>query len=148
MTAPVNNLERILDSAASGLSAQSIRMNTIASNMANTGSVGSSEATTYRSKTPIFSEVKDQMAGIGEDSQAVGGVKVSKISESTQPLEKRYEPNHPLADQDGFVYMTDVNPIAEMTNMISASKEYQANVEIMNTTKSLIMQTLGVINTK
>ncbi|VVC77096.1 Flagellar basal-body rod protein FlgC [Aquicella siphonis] len=148
MSAPIKSLEQVLTNAASGLSAQSIRMNTIASNLANAGSVGSTEESTYHTKYPVFSEVKQGLAGMGQDDQPVGGVRVSSVKDSQKPLEKRYEPSHPLADKDGYVYMTDVNPISEMTNMISASKEYQANVEIMNTTKNLIMQTLSVINTK
>lgn len=148
MTAPINCLEQILTNAASGLSAQSIRMNTIASNLANAGSVGSTEEGTYHSKYPIFSEVTGQINGMPEGDQPVGGVKVKRVDHSQKPLDKRYEPSHPSADKDGFIYMTDVNPISEMTNMISASKEYQANVEVMNTTKNMIMQTLGVIDTK
>lgn len=148
MATPINNLEQILTNAASGLSAQTIRMNTIASNLANAGSVGNSEDTTYHSKYPVFSEVTSNVVGIGQDDQPVGGVRVTGVKESTKPLDKRYDPSHPMADKDGNVYLTDVNPIAQMTDMISASKEYQANVEIMNTTKSLIMQTLNVINTK
>jgi flagellar basal-body rod protein FlgC len=148
MSAPINSLEQILTNAASGLSAQTIRMNTIASNLANAGSIGGSEESTYHTKYPVFSEVTQSIGGLGSDDQPTGGVRVTGIEQSKKPLEKRYEPSHPLADKNGFVYATDVNPIAEMTNMIAASKEYQANVEIMNTTKNMIMQTLGVINTK
>lgn len=148
MSSTVNSLEQVLTNAATGLSAQTIRMNTIASNLANAGSVGSSEDTTYRAKSPIFSEITQQVSGFGQDDAPTGGVKVTGVTHSKKPLEKRYEPNHPLADSTGYVYMTDVNPITEMTNMISASKEYQANVEVMNTTKNLIVQTLGVLNTK
>lgn len=148
MTTPIKNLEQILTNAASGLSAQTIRMNTIASNLANAGTVGGSDATTYHTKYPVFSEVTQDVAGLGQGDQPVGGVRVTGIEQTKKPLEKRYEPNHPLADKNGYIYATDVNPIAEMTNMIAASKEYQANVEVMNTTKNMIMQTLGVINTK
>lgn len=147
-TISANSMEQVLTNAATGLSAQTVRMNTIASNLANAGSVGSSEATTYHAKYPVFSEIHQQAAEIGQDDPPTGGVKVTGIKESQKPLEKRYEPSHPLANKDGFVYATDVNPITEMTNMISASKEYQANVEIMNTTKNLIVQTLGILNTK
>lgn len=148
MSAPIKSLEQVLTNAASGLSAQSTRMNTIASNLANAGSVGSSEQSTYHTKYPVFSEVKQGIPGIRQDDQPVGGVRVTGVKESEKPLEKKYDPNHPLADKDGYVYMTDVNPISQMTDMISASKEYQANVELINTTKNLIVQTLGVINTK
>lgn len=142
------SLEQILTNAATGLSAQSIRMNTIASNMANADSVGSSEETTYHSKTPIFSEITQKISGANQDDVATGGVQVTDVMQSNAPLERRYDPSHPSASSDGYVYMTDVNTIEQMTNMISASREYQANIEVMNTTKNLIVQSLGVLNTK
>lgn len=141
-----DSLERIMTNAASGLSAQSIRINTIASNLANAGTVGGSEKETYHKKFPIFSEVTQDLPGINKSDQPIGGVKVTDVLQSQTALEKRYEPHHPSADQNGFVYATDVNPIEEMTNMISASKEYQANVEVMNTAKNLMIQTLNVLN--
>src|SRR5262249_15684578 len=125
--------------------AQSSRMNIIASNLANAGSIGSSDQSTYHKKFPIFSEVKQKIAGLSDNDQPLGGVRVSEIKNSNHPLEKRYDANNPSADENGYVYITDVNPIEEMTNMISASKEYEANVEVMNTTKGLIAQSLNVI---
>jgi flagellar basal-body rod protein FlgC len=110
--------------------------------------VSGSEETTYHTKYPIFSEVTQKVSGLNEDDQPLGGVRVTDIQQSKKPLEKRYEPDHPLADKNGNVYLTDVNPIEQMTNMISASKEYQANVEVMSTTKNLIMQTINVLNNK
>ena len=148
MSSSINSLEQILTNAASGLSAQNIRLNTIASNLANAGSVGSSESATYHTKYPVFSEITQSVSGLDKGNQPIGGVKVDSIKQSEKPLQKRYEPDNPLADQDGFIYMTDVNPVAQMTDMISASKEYQANIELMNTTKGLITQTLTVINSK
>ena len=144
----MDSLERILTNAASGMSAQSIRLNTIASNLANADSVGSSEAGTYHSKYPIFSEVTQPISGMSSEDQPIGGVRVTEVSKSTKPLQRHHDPDNPQADGDGNVYMTDVNPIEEMTNMIAASKEYQANVEVMNTTKSLIQQTLNTLATK
>ncbi|MEO8400426.1 MAG: flagellar basal body rod protein FlgC [Gammaproteobacteria bacterium] len=140
-----DSMERILTNAASGMSAQSIRMNTIASNLANAGSVGGTEASTYRTKTPIFSEVTQKVPGLNPDDQPIGGVRVTEISKSKKPLDKRYEPDNPMANQDGFVYVTDVNPIEQMTNMIDASKEYEANIQVMNTTKDLLIQSLNAI---
>ncbi|MDR3476561.1 MAG: flagellar basal body rod protein FlgC [Gammaproteobacteria bacterium] len=142
------SLEKILTNAASGMSAQSIRMNTIASNLANTDNVAGSEEATYHAKYPIFSEVTQQVQGLVPDDQPTGGVRVTDIANSKKPLERRYQPDHPSANSEGYIYLTDVNPIEEMTNMISASKEYQANVEVMNTTKNLILQTLSVMNEK
>ncbi len=141
-----DSLEKIFTNAASGMSAQSIRMNTIASNLANAGSVGGSEASTYHTKYPIFSEVTKRVSGLNEDDQPIGGVRVTDIKKTTKPLDKRYQPDHPSADKDGYVYITDVNPIEEMTNMIAASKDYEANVEVMNTTKSLVVQSINVLD--
>lgn len=141
-----DSLEKIFTNAASGMSAQSIRMNTIASNLANAGSVGGSQDATYHAKYPIFSEVTKRVAGLSEDDQPVGGVRVTDVKHTTKPLEKRYQPDHPSADKDGYVYMTDVNPIEEMTNMIAASKDYEANVEVMNTTKSLVAQSINILD--
>jgi flagellar basal-body rod protein FlgC len=141
-------LDQVLTNAASGMSAQTIRMNTIASNLANAGNVGSSEETTYHTKYPIFSEVTQNIAGLSQDNQPVGGVRVTSIDHTKKPLDKHYEPDHPMANEEGYVYSTDVNPISEITNMIAASKEYQADVEVINTTKNLIMQTLSIINDK
>ena len=140
-----DSLERVLTNASSGMSAQSIRMNTIASNLANAGSIGSSEDTTYRAKFPIFSTVQQKVMGLSDADQPIGGVRVTDIKNSEQPLDKRYDPNNPQADKDGFVFVTDVNPIAEMTNMIAASKEYEANVQVMNTTKELLMKSLDAV---
>jgi flagellar basal-body rod protein FlgC len=142
------SLEKILTNAATGLSAESIRMNTIASNLANAGNVGSTEETTYHSKHPIFEEITQSLPGLNEADQPTGGVSVPSIVNSKTPLQARYDPSHPLANEDGYVYITDVNPIEEMTNMIAASKEYQANVEVMNTAKNLMSQTITLLTDK
>lgn len=142
------SLEQVMTNAASGLSAQSIRMNTIASNLSNAGSIGGSEETTYHKKFPIFKEVAKDLNILDSGDRPVGGVEVTKIENSKKPLQRRYDPESPQADKEGYVYMTDVNPIEEMTNMIAASKEYEANVDVMNTTKSLLMQSISVLNTK
>ena len=144
----MSTLETIMNNAASGMSAQAIRLNTIASNLANADSVGGTEADTYHQKTPVFSEVKDKISGLSDSDQPIGGVRVTEISNSDKPVQRRHEPDNPPADSDGNVYLTDVNPIEEMTNMIAASKDYQANVDVMNTTKSLITQTLNILSSK
>lgn len=141
-------LDRVLTNAASGMSAESIRLNTIASNLANAGSVGTTEADTYRAKSAIFTEVRDPIPGLPDSDQPIGGVRVTDVRTSTQPLQKRHDPGNPLANSDGDVYVSDVNPIEEMTNMIEASRSYQANAEIMNTVKSLILHTVNVMNSK
>ena len=140
--------EQIMTNAASGLSAQNVRMNIIASNLANAGNVGGTEASTYHEKYAIFSEVTKQIPGLDSEDEPVGGVQVTNISHSTQPLEKHYDPGNPLAGKDGYVYETDVNPISEMTNMISASKDYQANIQVMNTAKEMLSETISALGNK
>lgn len=130
---------------ASSMSAESIRMNVTASNIANAGNMGS-EKSTYRAKHPVFSEVKDQVFGLLQQEQPTGGVRVTDVIESKKPLNWRLDPDNPLADKNGRVYLTDVNPVEEMADMISASRQYQASVETMNTIKNLLMQTIKVIN--
>jgi flagellar basal-body rod protein FlgC len=144
----MSSLDKILTNAASGMSAESIRLNTIASNLANADGMGGSEDATYRTKYPVFSEVKQRIPGLSDDDQPLGGVRVTDIQHSQKPLEKRYDPDNPVANKEGYVYLTDVNSIEQMTDMISASKEYQANVDVMNTTKNMISQTISVLNTK
>lgn len=140
-------LDRILNTMASTLSAQSIRMNVTASNLANAGSMGSSEATTFHSKHPVFQEVQQQVAGLTQSDQPVGGVRVTDIIESKKKLDWHYDPDNPMADKDGRVYITDVDSISEMTDMLAASKEYHAAIEVMNTTKSLLLKTIRAMNT-
>ena len=140
-------LDGIFNTMASALSAESIRMNTTASNLANAGSTGGSDSTTYHAKHPVFSTIQQELSGgLNQDEQLAGGVRVVDVIQSQQPLQSQFDPSNPLADENGRVYITDVNPIAEMTNMIAASKEYQADVEVMNTTKSLLLQTIHAMN--
>lgn len=141
----VDSLEKILTNASSGMSAQSIRINTIASNLANASSEGPTPEATYHSKFPIFSEVTQKINGLNPTDQPIGGVRVTAVKSSTKPLEQRYDPNNPQANKDGYVYVTDVNQIEQMTNMISASKDYEANVQVMNTAKDLLVQSLNLI---
>lgn len=142
----ISNLEQVLTNTASGMSAQSIRMNTTASNIANAESVSGDPNKAYRAKHPVFSEVKDMIPGLTKDDQPIGGVRVTDIQTSNKQLQRKYEPENPLANKDGYVYLTDVNPIEEMTNMIEASKEYQANVDVMSTTKNMILQTVRLLD--
>lgn len=139
-------IESILNIAASSMSAESTRLNLTASNMANSNTVGSTPDTTYRAKHPVFSEITDALDGIIASEQAVGGVHVTDVVHSQKPLNFRMDPDNPMADSQGRVYVTDVNPIEEMADMISASKQYQAAVEVMNTTKNLMAQTIKAIS--
>jgi flagellar basal-body rod protein FlgC len=132
---------KAFDIAASGMSAQSVRLNTTASNLANAESVSGDPNQVYKPRHPIFEAVRSQLAG----TQAQGGdaaVRVSGIYESKAPANQRYEPGNPLADANGYVYAPAVNVVEEMVNMISASRSYQNNVEVMNTSKELLMATL------
>ena len=135
------SLFKIFDVAGSGMSAQTVRLNVVASNLANADNVNGSAADAYRSKQPVFKTLLDSTQN-GQNSSA--GVTVSNIVESTAPAEKRYMPQHPSADAEGYVYMPNVNPIEEMVNMISASRSYQNNVEVLNTSKELLLRTLSL----
>lgn len=129
----------IFDVAGSALSAQTVRLNVTASNLANANSVSSSTGQTYRAREPVFSAMLNEAGGNGNDAV---GVRVQGIVESNAPLQQMYEPNNPLADSKGYVYMPNVNVVDEMANMISASRSYQTNVEVMNTAKQLMLKTL------
>ena len=134
------SLFRIFDIAGSGMSAQSFRLNTTASNLSNAQSVSSSVDETYRARHPVFSTSFSDFL----DEYSSVGVKVDGIVESQAPLRKEYEPNHPKADGDGYIYYPNVNPVEEMANMISASRSFQSNVEILNTSKQMLMRTLSL----
>lgn len=139
-------MENILNVMASSMSAESTRMDLSASNMANVDSVGGTEDQTYHAKHPVFSEVRQQINGFVDQEQPIGGVRVTDVITSKKPLNWKIDPNNPLADKDGKVYLPDVNPIQEMADMISSSRQYQASVDVMNTTKNLLMQTIKAIN--
>ena len=129
----------VFDIAGSAMGAEAVRLNVTASNLANAQSVGPDEKGTYHARHPIFSAVMQSLqAG---DSHSVG-VKVDGIVESQAPLEKRHQPGHPMANEDGFVFLPNVNMVDEMSNMISASRSYQSNVEVLNTSKQMMMATL------
>lgn len=130
----------VFDVAASGITAQTVRMNTIASNLANANSAASTEQAAYRAKAVIFqTELQQAM----ENSAALG-VKVAGISESSAPARMNYEPNHPQANQEGYVYYSNVNMVEEMANMIATSRSFQNNVNVIETTKKLMERTLAM----
>jgi flagellar basal-body rod protein FlgC len=143
---------KIFDIAGSGLAAQSVRLNTVASNLANADSVSGDPSTVYKARHPVFEAVKASVAAQalgsapGTDA-ANAAVRVRGIVESTAEPSERYEPGNPLANQDGNVYSPNVNVIEEMTDMISASRAYQNNVEVMNTSKDLMLATLKLGST-
>jgi flagellar basal-body rod protein FlgC len=131
-------LFNVFDIAGSGMSAQSLRLNTTASNLANADSASSSTGQTYRARHPVFAAIFDQAQRDG----ASAGVRVRGIVESQAPLRRAHEPDHPLADADGYVSYPNVSVVEEMANMISASRSYQSNVEVLNTSKQLMLRTL------
>lgn len=128
----------IFDVAGSAMTAQSVRLSTVASNLANSDSVAGSADAVYKAKQPVFSA--DPVAA----DPSLAGVRVTSVQESTAAPLKRYEPSHPLADAQGYVYAPNVDPVAQMVDMISASRSYQADVEVLNTAKELAVATLGL----
>lgn len=129
---------RIFDTAGSAMNAQSVRLNTTASNLANAESVSGDPTRVYRARHPVFATFQDTLAG---ESQAAG-VRVLGIVESQAPLTMQHRPEHPEADENGNVYLSNVNAVEEMVNMMSASRSYQNNIEILKTTRDLMLQTL------
>ena len=134
---------KIFDIAGSGMSAQSVRLNTVASNLANADSISGDPSTVYKARHPIFQAVQQQLQGASSlENQSEAAVRVSGIMESQAAPQMRYDPGNPLANAQGNVYAPNVNVIEEMTDMISASRAYQNNVEVMNTGKELMLATL------
>jgi flagellar basal-body rod protein FlgC len=130
---------KVFDIAGSGLSAQSVRLNTVASNLANADAVGSDPTKVYKARHPVFEAVR---SALSSKDGADAAVRVKSITESTAEPTQRYEPGNPLADDKGYVYAPNVNVVEEMVDMISASRAYQNNVEVLNTSKELMLATL------
>jgi flagellar basal-body rod protein FlgC len=129
------SLFNIFNVAGSAMSAQSQRLNAVASNLANADSSTSSTGEAYRAKQVVF-------AAVPVDNAQSMGVKVQQVVDDASPLKMVYDPKHPKADDKGYVSMPNVNVVDEMVNMISASRSYQNNVEVMNTAKTLLTKTL------
>ncbi len=127
----------IFNLAASAMQAQSQRMNVTASNMANADSVSGPDGQPYHARRVVFA--LDAAAG-----DELGGVRVDQVVEDASALRTTYDPGHPRANADGYVTLPNVNLVEEMTNMISASRSYQANVEVVETAKTLMLKTLGL----
>jgi flagellar basal-body rod protein FlgC len=137
------SLFNVFDITGSGMSAQSVRLNTTASNIANADSVSSSADKTYRARHPVFAAAMQKAAaGQGAHEGSGVGVNVLGIVESDKPLNVEYSPAHPMADKDGYIYKPNVNVIEEMTNMISASRSYQTNVQLAESAKNMLNKTL------
>ena len=133
------SLFNVFNISGTAMSAQSVRLNTTASNIANADSVSSSIDETYRARHPVFA-AEMQKAAAGQESSV--GVQVLGVVESNKPLNVEYSPEHPMADKDGYIYKPNVNLIEEMTNMISASRSYQTNVQLAESAKNMLNKTL------
>jgi flagellar basal-body rod protein FlgC len=130
---------KIFDIAGSGMNAQNLRLNLVASNISNANSVSSSIDETYKSRQPVFAaQLKDAI----NQQNSASGVDILGVVESDAPPVMEYSPNHPMANEEGYIFKPNVNTVEEMANMMSASRSYQNNVEVLNTAKELMMQTL------
>ena len=127
----------VFDIAGSAMSAQSVRLNATASNLANANNVASDPQSAYRGKMPVFESLM-----LGEDGMY--GVAVNQVVENSTEAPRVHQPGHPMADDEGYVYLSNVNVMDEMVNMISASRAYQNSVEVLNTSKQLLLRTLTV----
>jgi flagellar basal-body rod protein FlgC len=142
------SLSQIFDIAGSGMAAQSVRLNTTASNIANADSAASSIDEVYKARKPVFAAVQDdamrQALGgdIMQQSPESVGVEVKGIVESDAPLDMRYQPDHPMADERGYVMYPNVNIVEEMADMLSASRSFQTNVDVMDAAKTMMQRLL------
>jgi flagellar basal-body rod protein FlgC len=137
------SLFKVFNIAGSGVQAQSQRLSVVASNLANAESVAGPDGQPYKARHVIF---KAQAMGPQPQDHSTPGVRVNQIIEDDSPLRKVYDPKHASADEQGYVSMPNVNPVDEMVNMISASRSYQSNIEVMNTAKTLLQKTLQLGN--
>jgi flagellar basal-body rod protein FlgC len=135
-------LDNIFGIGASALNAQTVRMNTVASNLANAGTVAGSDAEAFRGKRPIFKALMDEQLN---NQNNKGGVKVTEITDDPSPIKKMHDPANPSADKDGYVYLSNINEMTEMVEMMAANRSYQNNVEVINTARQLMMRTLDII---
>ena len=133
------SLFTVFQVSSSAMTAQSMRLNVVASNLANADSVVSADGKPYRAKQVVFEATP--MGNTGELSK---GVRVRQVVDDASPPRMVYDPKNPVADEKGYVAFPNVNVVDEMTNMISASRSYQTNVEVMNTAKTMLLRTLSI----
>lgn len=133
------SLFNVLDVSGSAMSAQSVRINTTASNLANANSVSSSAGETYRARQPVFAA--ELSKAVNNQDHSVG-VEVVGVVESDRPLNVEYAPNHPMANEEGYIFKSNVNVVEEMSNMISASRSYQTSVQVADAAKQMLQRTL------
>lgn len=125
--------------AGSALTAQNVQLSTIANNLVNADSISGTPEGAYKAQTPIFKAVYDEQSNGNSAS-----VKVVGIAEDTSPPMRRYDPGNPIADENGFIYISNVNAIEQMANMMAASRSFQMNIELMNNSKELLLRTLTI----
>jgi flagellar basal-body rod protein FlgC len=136
------SLFNVFDVSGSAMNAETIRLNTTTSNLANAESVNGDATKVYRARHPVFQSMMDQASL--DDQDASVGVRVMGVVESNTPPLRTYQPDHPLADKDGFVYTSNVNSIEEMTNMISANRSFSTNVLAVNTARDLLLKVISM----
>jgi len=141
------SLSNVINIAGTGMNAQSIRLNTTASNIANAQTVSSSVDDTYRARKPVFQLLQKQyndsrFSEMYSEGDVGNGVKVGGIIEKDDPLDIRYDPTHPMADDEGYVFYPNVNVVEEMADMISSQRSFTVNVEVFNTAKNMLQKTL------
>ena len=138
------SLFSVFNVAGSALNAETIRLNTTASNLANAESVNGDVSKVYRARHPVFQTMMDTLSTSFDGQDAAVGVRVLGVVESAAPPSMRYQPDNPLANKDGYVFMSNVNSIEEMTNMISANRSFATNVEAINTARDLLLKTISM----
>ncbi len=129
---------KIFDIAGSGMAAESVRLNTVASNIANANSVASSPDKVYKPRQVVFEEVRRQTREV----EAASAVRVKDVVEADVEAVMRDEPGNPMADANGYVYAPNISAVDQMVDMIAASRSYQNNIEVMNTSRELMLATL------
>ena len=138
------SLFNVFNTSGSALNAETIRLNTTASNLANAESVNGDATKVYRARHPVFQTMMDTSADSFDEQDAGVGVRVLGVVESSAPPLLRYQPENPAANKDGYVYSSNVNSIEEMTNMISANRSFATNIECINTARDLLLKTISM----
>ncbi len=138
------SLFNVFSVSGSALNAETIRLNTTTSNLANAESVNGDATKVYRARHPVFQAMMNSADASFDGQDASSGVRVLGVVESTAPPLKTYQPDHPLADKDGYVYASNVNSIEEMANMISANRSFTTNVEAINTARDLLLKVIAM----
>lgn len=135
-------IDRIMNIAGTAMNAQMVRLNTTASNLANASVLATTPDAAFRARKPVFSTIlAEQMQG---QTAATGGVQVEGIIQDAKAVKQIYDPGNPLADENGYVWGSNVNTVEEMIEMLDASRNYQNNVEVISTVKDLMLRTLEI----